>query len=131
MALTELTAHARIDAGAPRTIGRLRHPSRELAGSHLEIRDEPRARRRDFRVVELLPERIPAAIAARGRSATAHTIGDETGPRLIELVGAPGSLDEESFVEFFAGLAVVALAGLLLVKGKWRATWGAAEGVRI
>ncbi|WP_423604440.1 nitrate/nitrite transporter [Sphingomonas sp. MS122] len=31
----------------------------------------------------------------------------------------------------FAGLAVVALAGLLLVKGKWRATWGAAEGVRI
>ncbi|WP_343518060.1 nitrate/nitrite transporter [Sphingomonas sp.] len=31
----------------------------------------------------------------------------------------------------FAGLAVMALAGLLLVKGKWRATWGAAEGVRI
>lgn len=31
----------------------------------------------------------------------------------------------------FAGLAVMALAGLLLVKGKWRTTWGAAEGVRI
>lgn len=31
----------------------------------------------------------------------------------------------------FAGLAVAALAGLMLVKGKWRATWGAAEGVRI
>ena len=31
----------------------------------------------------------------------------------------------------FAGLALVALAGLLLVKGKWRASWGAAAGVRI
>lgn len=31
----------------------------------------------------------------------------------------------------FAGLAVAALVGLALVKGKWRATWGAAEGVRI
>lgn len=31
----------------------------------------------------------------------------------------------------FAGLAIVALVGLLLVKGKWRATWGTAAGVRI
>ncbi|MCW4461480.1 NarK/NasA family nitrate transporter [Sphingomonas sp. BT-65] len=31
----------------------------------------------------------------------------------------------------FAGLAVVALAGLTLVKGKWRSTWGAAGGVKI
>jgi NNP family nitrate/nitrite transporter-like MFS transporter len=31
----------------------------------------------------------------------------------------------------FAGLAVVALVGLLFVKSQWRATWGAAEGVRI
>jgi NNP family nitrate/nitrite transporter-like MFS transporter len=31
----------------------------------------------------------------------------------------------------FAGLAVIALAGLLLVKGKWRSTWAAADGVRI
>lgn len=31
----------------------------------------------------------------------------------------------------FAVLAVAALIGLMLVKGKWRATWGAAEGVRI
>ncbi len=31
----------------------------------------------------------------------------------------------------FAGLAVVALVGLLFVKSHWRATWGAAEGVRI
>ncbi|MCP3730970.1 NarK/NasA family nitrate transporter [Sphingomonas sp. MG17] len=31
----------------------------------------------------------------------------------------------------FAGLALVALAGLTLVKGKWRASWGAADGVRI
>ena len=31
----------------------------------------------------------------------------------------------------FAGLAVVALVGLIFVKGQWRATWGAAEGVRI
>ncbi|MDP3676560.1 MAG: nitrate/nitrite transporter [Novosphingobium sp.] len=31
----------------------------------------------------------------------------------------------------FAGLAVVALAGLTLVKGKWRSAWGAASTVRI
>ncbi|MBA3836140.1 MAG: MFS transporter [Zymomonas sp.] len=31
----------------------------------------------------------------------------------------------------FAALTVVALGGLLLVKGKWRSSWGAAEGVRI
>ena len=31
----------------------------------------------------------------------------------------------------FAGLAVAALAALMFVKGQWRATWGAAEGVRI
>ncbi|MGH6782344.1 MAG: MFS transporter, partial [Sphingomonadaceae bacterium] len=32
----------------------------------------------------------------------------------------------------FAGLALVALAGLTMVKGRWRMTWGAAlEGVRI
>ncbi|RYD68099.1 MAG: NarK/NasA family nitrate transporter [Sphingomonadales bacterium] len=31
----------------------------------------------------------------------------------------------------FAGLAIVALVGLLLVKSKWRATWGTAAGVRI
>jgi NNP family nitrate/nitrite transporter-like MFS transporter len=31
----------------------------------------------------------------------------------------------------FAGLALVALAGLMLVKAKWRATWGTAAGVRI
>ena len=31
----------------------------------------------------------------------------------------------------FAALAVVALAGLTLVKTRWRRTWGAAEGVRI
>ncbi|HTG38797.1 nitrate/nitrite transporter [Sphingomonas sp.] len=37
---------------------------------------------------------------------------------------APGFL-------IFAGLAVVALIGLALVKADWRARWGAAEGVRI
>ena len=26
---------------------------------------------------------------------------------------------------------IVALVGLIFVKGQWRATWGAAEGVRI
>jgi NNP family nitrate/nitrite transporter-like MFS transporter len=31
----------------------------------------------------------------------------------------------------FAGLAIVALGGLMLVKAKWRATWGTAAGVRI
>ncbi|MFA7604424.1 MAG: nitrate/nitrite transporter [Novosphingobium sp.] len=32
----------------------------------------------------------------------------------------------------FAGLAVIALAGLTLIKGRWRTTWGAAaQGVRI
>ncbi|MGH6632688.1 nitrate/nitrite transporter [Sphingopyxis sp.] len=31
----------------------------------------------------------------------------------------------------FAGLAVLALIALIFVKGHWRATWGAAEGVRI
>jgi NNP family nitrate/nitrite transporter-like MFS transporter len=31
----------------------------------------------------------------------------------------------------FAGLALIALAGLTLVKGKWRSSWAAAEGVRI
>ena len=31
----------------------------------------------------------------------------------------------------FAGLALVALAGLMMVKAKWRATWGTAAGVRI
>lgn len=31
----------------------------------------------------------------------------------------------------FAGLAAVALVALLFVKDQWRATWGAAEGVRI
>ena len=31
----------------------------------------------------------------------------------------------------FAALAVVALGGLMLVKGKWRSTWTAADGVRI
>ena len=31
----------------------------------------------------------------------------------------------------FAGLAVAALVALMFVKGQWRATWGAAEGVRI
>ena len=31
----------------------------------------------------------------------------------------------------FAALAVVALLGLMLVKGKWRATWTAADGVKI
>jgi NNP family nitrate/nitrite transporter-like MFS transporter len=31
----------------------------------------------------------------------------------------------------FATLAVVALVGLQLVKGGWRARWGAAQGVRI
>lgn len=31
----------------------------------------------------------------------------------------------------FAGLAVLALVGLTLVKGTWRKTWGAADGVRI
>ena len=37
---------------------------------------------------------------------------------------APGFL-------IFAGLAVVALVGLTLVKGKWRAAWGTASTVRI
>ncbi|MEZ0497501.1 nitrate/nitrite transporter [Sphingomonas sp. IW22] len=37
---------------------------------------------------------------------------------------APGFL-------IFAALALVALAGLSLVKGSWRRSWGAAEGVRI
>jgi NNP family nitrate/nitrite transporter-like MFS transporter len=37
---------------------------------------------------------------------------------------APGFL-------IFAALALVALGGLTLVKGKWRRTWGAADGVRI
>ncbi|ONF95096.1 nitrate/nitrite transporter [Sphingomonas jeddahensis] len=37
---------------------------------------------------------------------------------------APGFL-------IFAGLALVALVGLALVKAGWRARWGAAEGVRI
>lgn len=31
----------------------------------------------------------------------------------------------------FAALAIVALGGLLLVKGKWRARWGTADGVKI
>ena len=31
----------------------------------------------------------------------------------------------------FAALAVVALGGLMLVKGSWRANWGTADGVRI
>ncbi len=31
----------------------------------------------------------------------------------------------------FAALALVALAGLMLVKSRWRRSWGAAEGVRI
>lgn len=31
----------------------------------------------------------------------------------------------------FAGLAVLALTALIFVKGKWRTTWSAAEGVRI
>ena len=31
----------------------------------------------------------------------------------------------------FAGLTAVALVALTLVKGHWRRTWGAAEGVRI
>ncbi len=31
----------------------------------------------------------------------------------------------------FAGLAALAFVGLAFVKGKWRASWGAAEGVRI
>lgn len=31
----------------------------------------------------------------------------------------------------FAGLSALAFAGLATVKGKWRTTWGAAEGVRI
>jgi len=31
----------------------------------------------------------------------------------------------------FATLALIALAGLVLVKGQWRARWPAAEGVRI
>ncbi|WP_374943786.1 nitrate/nitrite transporter [Sphingomonas sp.] len=37
---------------------------------------------------------------------------------------APGFL-------IFAGLALVALAGLMLVKGRWRRNWGAVAGVRI
>lgn len=37
---------------------------------------------------------------------------------------APGFL-------IFAGLALVALAGLVMVKDGWRARWGAADGVRI
>jgi NNP family nitrate/nitrite transporter-like MFS transporter len=37
---------------------------------------------------------------------------------------APGFL-------IFAGLSVLAFAGLAIVKGKWRASWGAAAGVRI
>jgi NNP family nitrate/nitrite transporter-like MFS transporter len=31
----------------------------------------------------------------------------------------------------FAGLALLAFAGLSLVKGKWRGNWGGAAGVRI
>ena len=31
----------------------------------------------------------------------------------------------------FAGLAVAALVALMFVKNQWRATWGAADGVRI
>ena len=31
----------------------------------------------------------------------------------------------------FAALALIALAGLMLVKTRWRRSWGAADGVRI
>jgi NNP family nitrate/nitrite transporter-like MFS transporter len=43
-----------------------------------------------------------------------------------QLTGSPAA----GFL-IFAGLALVALAGLTLVKGKWRASWGAAAGARI
>ncbi|HWK40810.1 MAG TPA: nitrate/nitrite transporter [Croceibacterium sp.] len=82
-------------------------------------------------VFQLVPQRFAAEIGVMtGLVGMAGGIG---GFYLASSLGlarqwtgsfAPGFL-------IFAALAVIALAGLLMVKGQWRARWTAAEGVRI
>jgi NNP family nitrate/nitrite transporter-like MFS transporter len=82
-------------------------------------------------VFQLVPQRFAAEIGVMtGLVGMAGGIG---GFYLASSLGlakqwtgsfAPGFL-------IFAALALVALGGLTLVKGKWRRTWGAADGVRI
>jgi NNP family nitrate/nitrite transporter-like MFS transporter len=82
-------------------------------------------------VFQLVPQRFAAEIGVMtGLVGMAGGIG---GFYLASSLGlakqwtggfAPGFL-------IFAGLALLALAGLLWVKAKWRATWAAAAGVRI
>lgn len=106
MALAQLAADAGIHAHPARRIGGVGHSLFELTSRDLEVRREPRARRRDLRVVEALPQRVPAAIASgRGRAAR-QAVGHEVDPRSIELVGAARRLYEKSLVSRFSALTI-------------------------
>jgi NNP family nitrate/nitrite transporter-like MFS transporter len=82
-------------------------------------------------VFQLVPQRFAAEIGVMtGLVGMAGGIG---GFYLASSLGfakqATGSFAPGFLI--FAGLALIALAGLTLVKGSWRRGWGAARGVRI
>lgn len=82
-------------------------------------------------VFQLVPQRFPAQIGVMtGLVGMAGGVG---GFYLASSLGLArqwtGSFSPGLLI--FAALAIVALGGLLLVKGQWRTRWAAAEGVRI
>ncbi|MBJ6121756.1 nitrate/nitrite transporter [Sphingomonas mollis] len=82
-------------------------------------------------VFQLVPQRFAAEIGVMtGLVGMAGGIG---GFYLASSLGIAKQLTGsfQSGFLIFAGLALLALAGLTLVKGGWRRSWGAAAGVRI
>ena len=83
-------------------------------------------------VFQLVPQRFHKEIGVMtGLVGFAGGVG---GFYLASSLGFAQKLTGSSSAGFliFAGLAVVALAGLTAVKARWRTTWGAAlQGVRI
>ncbi|MDJ0276618.1 nitrate/nitrite transporter [Sphingomonas sp. 2R-10] len=82
-------------------------------------------------VFQLVPQRFAAEIGVMtGLVGMAGGVGGFTLASSLGIAKqwtgsfAPGFL-------IFATLALIAFAGLLLVKGQWRRSWGAADGVRI
>ena len=82
-------------------------------------------------VFQLVPQRYPSEIGVMtGLVGMAGGVG---GFYLASSLGIARQLTGSYQPGFliFAGLALIALAGLGLVKARWRSSWGAAEGVRI
>ena len=82
-------------------------------------------------VFQLVPQRFSAEIGVM--TGLVGMAGGFGGFYLASSLGLAKQLTGSFSSGFliFAGLAVVALTGLMLVKGRWRRTWTAAAGVRI